>query len=102
MEIEAWFLAESTHLVRLDSRLTPDKILSEVGIDLRRDDLERRQKPSEDLNNILSLVDMAYEKSRNQVQSVVDALDFESLYIDIPGRMPSLRPLIEGLESFLN
>ncbi|MBK1986590.1 DUF4276 family protein [Sphaerospermopsis aphanizomenoides BCCUSP55] len=40
MEIEAWFLAEYNHFLKLDSSLTPDRIEEMFGFNPQTDDME--------------------------------------------------------------
>jgi hypothetical protein len=49
MEIEAWFLAETTHYARIDPAITMAAIKSTLGFDPENDDLQRRPSPAEDL-----------------------------------------------------
>ena len=51
MEIETWFIAEYTHFQRLDSRLTPERIQSQLGFDPRSDDIQLRDRKSTRLNS---------------------------------------------------
>jgi hypothetical protein len=47
MEIETWFIAEHTHLQKIDPILTPDLIKARLGFDPSIDDIQLRPHPTE-------------------------------------------------------
>ena len=75
MEIEAWFLAEWHYFEKLDSRLSPDFILQELGLDLINIDVEQRLHPSQDLDDIYHLIGSKYDKSEEISQNIINYLD---------------------------
>ncbi len=79
MEIESWFLAENTHFLRIDSRLTKKRIISELGFFPNDKNVESREIPSDDLAKIYNIVNIHYNKSRKTVQKVIDSLDFKKI-----------------------
>ncbi len=102
MEIETWFISEHTHFQKLDTRLTPDFIKKQLGFDPSVDDIQLRSHPAEDLDNIYGLVGLSYKKNRSQVQHVVNLLDYERLYLELPSRIPDLKVLIDTIDQFLS
>ncbi|GAB4299775.1 MAG: hypothetical protein Fur0025_39000 [Oscillatoriaceae cyanobacterium] len=62
MEIEAWFLAEWHYLAKIDSRLSPEFIKQQCGIDLKND-LEKIPHPSTELDKIYRLIGKFYDKT---------------------------------------
>ncbi|MEM9541386.1 MAG: hypothetical protein AAGA60_18045 [Cyanobacteria bacterium P01_E01_bin.42] len=101
MEIEAWFLAEHNFLARLDERLTPDFILKHYGFDLRTIDIETREHPSQDLDEIYQLIDRTYNKSLRTAQEIVAYLDYKSLYLELAKTVPQLQKLIDEIDRFM-
>jgi hypothetical protein len=101
MEIEAWFLAEWHYFDKLDSRLTPDFILQELGLDLRNIDVEQRPHPSQDLKDIYRLVSRKYEKNEKASQEIINNLDYEFLYLHLVNSVTQLKRFIDEIDSFL-
>jgi len=101
MEIEAWFLAEWHYLEKLDNRLSPDFILQELGLDLRKIDVEQRPHPSQDLDEIYRLVSRNYDKSEKASQEIINNLDYEFLYLHLVNSVKQLKRFIDEINSFL-
>jgi hypothetical protein len=101
MEVEAWFLAEHTHLSRIDGRLDCVHIQSALGFDPSRDDMEGRDRPADDLAQVYGLAGKTYSKNKNTVERTVNVLDYGRLYLEIPGQMPSLEELVAAINAFL-
>ncbi|MEG4252283.1 hypothetical protein QUB37_29645 [Microcoleus sp. AT3-A2] len=101
MEIEAWFLAEWHYFYKLDSRLIPDFILQQLGLDLINIDIEQRPHPSQDLKDIYRLVSRNYDKSEITSQEIINNLDYEFLYLDLVKRVNQLKRFIDEIDSFL-
>ncbi|MCY2951478.1 MAG: hypothetical protein NTU53_05810 [Planctomycetota bacterium] len=102
METEAWFLAEHTHFPRVHPGLTPTTVSKAAGFDPIKDDMEARVRPAEDLHRIYQAVGCVYEKKPQCIQRTVDALDYESVYLELGDRVPAIRPLIEAIDAFLS
>jgi hypothetical protein len=100
MEIEAWFLAEHTHLMKINPLLTPQTIREQFGFDPQLDDLERRPHPAEDLDRIYRFGGAAYAKHRNHVQRTVDLLDYERIYCELGVRFVDFANLLAALSEF--
>jgi len=102
MEIESWFLSEWNHFKKVDTRLTPTKIQTELGFNPETDDMETRPVPSEDMTQIYRLVGKSYSKNKSQVNSIVSILDYEFLYLELINTVPSLGEFINYIHLFIN
>lgn len=102
MEVEAWFLGESSHIARVCVGIDFDRAAAQLGFDVRTLEPETRPAPSEDLNLVYVFGGRSYEKSRAQVQETVNALDYGLLYLnsDVRARIPSFDELVVALERF--
>ncbi len=100
MEIEAWFLAETTHFPRIDPAITMDAIRTNLGFDPENDNLEMRFHPASDLQACYVLGGKTYEK--NNAKMTVDALDFACVYIELRRKIPYLDRLITEMDDFLS
>ena len=56
MEVEAWFLAENTHFLRIAPELTEERITDELGFFPNNKNVESREIPSADLAAIYNIV----------------------------------------------
>jgi len=101
MEIEAWFLAEWNYFTKIDNRLTCDFIRQGCGLDLRITDIEQRAHPSQDLDEIYRLVSRNYDKSEKASQEIINALDYELLYLHLVKSIKQLKKFIDEIDSFL-
>ncbi len=100
MEIEAWFLAETTHFQRIDPSITVAAIKATLGFDPENDDMEQRLTPAEDLNNCYHIGGKAYAK--HQAQVTVNALDYLSIYMELQNKFRYLQRLIAAIDAFLS
>ena len=101
MEVEAWFLAEWKHFVKIDANLTTSLIQSSLGFNLEVDNMENRNHPAEDLHQAYQLVGKSYRKKENQVNRVVSNLDYEFLYLQLASIVPSLGKFISYIDDFM-
>ncbi len=101
MEIESWFLGETTHYKRIDPALTLTKIKSQVGFDPSVDDVERISHPSVELDKIYKIVHKAYKKDRLRVQRTVDVFDYAEIYLNLKSKISSLREFINRVDLFM-
>ncbi|PZU96368.1 MAG: hypothetical protein DCE90_09955 [Pseudanabaena sp.] len=101
MEVEAWFLAEWKHFMKIDINLTPSLIQSSLGFNPEVDNMEYRNHPAEDLHQAYQLVGKSYRKRENQVNRVVSNLDYEFLYLQLAGIVPSLGKFISYIDDFM-
>lgn len=98
MELEAWFLSESTHFPRIDPALTDTLITTSLGFDPGRDDMTQRPTPASDLNLCYQLVGKSYKKGGNDT---IDAIDYGEIYLSQTSRIGQLAKLTTLIESFL-
>jgi hypothetical protein len=101
MEVEAWFLAECTHFPAIDTKLSSELIRAVFGFDPCREDMALRDNPASDLHAISHLAGKSYNKRKTNSLRTIYALDFASVYLDLPNRVPSLRTLVSAIDSFL-
>ncbi len=99
MEIEAWFVSEHTHFVRIDPALTRTAIATTLGFDPATDDISQRPTPGADLDNCYRLAGKSYIKGS---PVTVNALDYAEMYLELPARIPYLASLTQALDEFLN
>ena len=102
MEIEAWFIAECSHFAQCHPSLTLDMVIASLGYDPCTHDLQSVNEPCEDLRRAYTLAGSGYNKSRAHVQATVEALDFATVYLDLPTRFPDFASLIVSIEGFLS
>lgn len=100
MEIETWFLAEHTHFLHIHPDLTINRIQQNFGFNPSIDDLQIRDRPSKDLENIYFLEYIYYDKSRECIERTVNFLDFEILIGHIALRIADLKTLVDTIQSF--
>ncbi len=100
MEIEAWFLAETTHYARIDPASTLAAIKSTLGFDPENDDLSQRPHPAGDLHDCYVIAGKAYLKGR--AEDTVNALDFAELYCKSTAKIAYLKKLTDIIEEFLS
>jgi hypothetical protein len=102
MEIEAWFLAESTHFSKIDPALTVELIKTKLSFDPSVDDMESRNAPANDLHNCYQLVKKKYVKEEAYIKRTIDALDYAELYFNLPDKVTSLKQLVVELDNFIS
>jgi hypothetical protein len=100
MEIESLFLGEVTHFEKIDPAITLDEIKNRLGFDPVNEDMERRTEPAADLANCYAIAGKTYTKY--VVQTTIDALDFDRIYLEQPQRFQSLSRLVSHIDSFLS
>jgi len=102
MEIEAWFLAETSHFIRIDPRLTNDTIKTVLGgFDPTVNCVELRYHPAQDLDAIYHYAGFAYTKRKNNCLRTVDSLDYSALYLSLQNTIPCLGSFINEIDTFL-
>lgn len=102
MEIEAWFLAEYTHMAKIDRQLTPEFIKKYRGYDLRHYNVEKIEKPSDELKDIYKLVKRGYNKSPQSINKVIKNLDFKLLTSELSKKYKSIHTLIAIINSYIS
>jgi hypothetical protein len=99
MEIETWFLAETTHYSKIDPAITVAAIKATLGFDPENDNLELRPNPAVDLNNCYSIGGKTYEK--NRIQGTTDKLDYLQVYMELNKKYKYINKLVSSIDSFL-
>ena len=102
MEVEAWFLAESTHFSRVHQSLSVPFIVTS-GIDVVATNGDAWGHPAGVLHSIYRLAGMSYmnpkgQKSKRRVQRTLRALSFDELYVTVRGAVPSFDAFVKSLE----
>ncbi len=100
-EVEAWFLAETTHYARIHSGLSAQSAAATLSFDAAVEDVEARLHPSQDLHDVYATVGLAYSKRRNAIARTVAAIDFHELALTVAPRVPALNLLVETVLRFL-
>jgi len=100
MEIEAWFLEETSHFSRIDNKITTAELIAN-GFDNSIICAYDVPHPAETLSKIYQSVGKGYSKNKRQVQRTIDALSYEELYINTRQKAPSLEKFIISLEEGL-
>ena len=101
MEIEAWFLGEYSFLTKIDSCLTSNFILHNLGFDLNALDVEQIPHPSEALNKIYQLIQRSYHKSETTVEEIASLLNYEFMYLHLVDKIKQLKQLIDAINLVL-
>jgi len=101
MEIETWFLAETSHFERIHQAITVERINTDLGIDLGNIDFEEIPAPAKLLNDIYHLEGFAYRKRATNIQRTVDAIDYSRMYFDVPVKVPSLQLLVDLINEII-
>jgi len=100
MEIEAWFLAETTHYQKIDPSITVEAIKAALGFDPETDDIEQLATPANDLNNCYAIGGKTYLK--HKAKDTVVALDYTLIYMELYTKFRYLQRLIASIDAFLN
>lgn len=100
MEVEAWFLAENTHFLRISAELTEERIRDELGFFPDNKNAESREVPSDDLAAIYQIGGVLYDKSRSAVERVMNSLDFEQIIKVHSAEIKNLGGVVNGVSNF--
>ncbi len=100
MEVEAWFLAENTHFLRIDQRLTEARITGVMGFFPNNQNTESRDRPSDDLATIYDIVGLQYDKSHQVVERVIDSLNFQDIVNLHSVEIENLGGVVNGARNF--
>ena len=100
MEIEAWFLAEHTHLPKIHDKLTCAFIHTELGFDPSADDMRNRDRPAQDLNAAYKLVGARYQKGR-AAERTIYLLDCSRIVFEMVEGEPDIKRFVETISAFL-
>nr|VFJ77221.1 MAG: hypothetical protein BECKFW1821C_GA0114237_11184 [Candidatus Kentron sp. FW] len=102
MEIEAWFLAEYSHFPRIHPNLTLERIRRELDFDPSDDDMQLRDHPAKDLEEIYFLEKIIYGKSRGDIERTVDNLDCSLIRSEVATRIDDLGRLVRLVQGFFD
>jgi hypothetical protein len=97
MEIEAWFIEETSHFSKIDSQITPAHLVT-GGFDPATEKAHELENPAKILNAIYKTVGKSYNKSKKHIERTVNAIDYTELYLNTKNRAPSLEKFISALE----
>ena len=100
-ELEAWFLKETSHFMRISAALTPPVVRQVARVDLDVIRIESVSNPAVTLDRIYRAGGASYGKSLGDVNRVVAALDFDSICIDMRDEIEGLKELIGYFDLFL-
>lgn len=100
MEIEAWFLEETTHFQRVDQNITLQTLMTN-GFDCNAIQAHSLSHPADTLDKIYQTVGKRYAKKSNQIQRTIEAISYEELYENTRHKAPSLECFISSLEEGL-
>ena len=101
MKVEAWFLAEYNHFLKIDPRLTPEQIQAMFGFNPQTDDMEQRPHPADDMKQIYNYVGKGYNKSEKQLNRLASHLDYEFIYMHLINSVPSLGEFVGYIDKFM-
>ena len=99
-EVETWFIAEASHFLKVDKRLTGQFIRRCLGFDPYIDNSELREHPAKDLDDIYRLAGKSYTKRYWQVSKLVNRLDYSKIRHEVRSKIESLNQLISNIEKF--
>lgn len=99
-EVEAWFMAETSHFRKVDKRLTGQFIRDHLGFNPYIENPEIREHPAKDLDNIYRLVGKSYTKRYWQVSKLVNRLDYRMIRHEVRHEIEPLDKLITSIETF--
>jgi hypothetical protein len=102
MEIETWFIAETTHFSKIHSNLTAQTILPIIDLGKISNFEGEIQHPADTLNQIYHLVGFAYQKKGKQVQRTINALDYAEMYLKLRKKLPNLDDFVSHLDSLFD
>lgn len=98
MEIEAWFIAEHNHFVKIDPTITLDAIEATLGFNPEVDDITLRSEPRDDLETIYGLAGKQYVKP---AENTIGALDFTHIYTDMRARFVHVDRMMNSIDDFM-
>lgn len=105
MEVEAWFISETTHFPKIDDTLTLPFIVG-CGFDIVNRLGSSWDEPARTLDSIYKLANKSYltasgGKKKNRVLRTLRAMSIEDLYVDVRQKLPELDGFISSIETAL-
>lgn len=98
MEIEAWFLEETSHFQRVNPTISTAHLVA-AGFDPTTIKAQSLPTPAKTMHTIYRSVGNRYDKNKQMVSKVVNALCYETLYIDTRTRSSSLDHFVQRIEN---
>lgn len=102
MEIEAWFIGESSHFEKIDVRLTEQYIQQNIGYNPANVNVENIAHPAEDMDKIFQLVGRRYLKKKTSLQNTINTIDFGEIYLELPAKISSLNTFISIINKLID
>jgi hypothetical protein len=100
-EVEAWFMQENTHFIRINRACTRPAIQAATGHDIDLDLAESLPHPAETLNLAYRVGNRSYSKKKKCVRRTVRVLDYDHLYLDRRAMLRSFDEFATQIERFL-
>lgn len=98
-EIEAWFLNEATHYLRVHECLTSEVILEHTQFDPKNHNAETTiRHPAVLLDKIYTLAGLKYKKRQAEMHRLIATLDYTEIYTEVRENSASLNKFLTGLE----
>lgn len=97
MEIEAWFIAETTHFKRISHNLNDATVNESLGLNAATDDISSIEMAANALKAIYLTAGEDYAKPG---LNTLAAIDFAEIYLNTSSRFPHLALLVEKLDDF--
>lgn len=95
MEVEAWFIAESSHFARIHPKLTLKRIAKGgFALDVP---CESWPNPAQTLHQIYQLEGLAYKKRTRQVERTIAALSLTEIAISVLPAVPAFREFVDAI-----
>jgi len=101
-EIEAWFIAENSHFLKINSILTKPYLKQKLPFDIEPNNVENLRHPAKLLNDIYILGGTRYRKNKWIAQITIDCLDYDELYLSVRTQVPSLNEMLSELDHFFS
>lgn len=100
MEIEAWFIADTTHFLKISPKLTREHIAKFTPYNLSTTEPSTFEHPAEVLNSIYKTVGLSYAKTEKHRRRTIEALDFADLCFTTREGMRDFKTLLGFIEDF--
>jgi hypothetical protein len=100
-EIEAWFLQEEFHYLRIDPSITKDRIRHALNFDINSQCAEQFRHPAKLLDRAYQLGGARYRKKKWEATRTSYSLDYNNLYINLTNILPSLARFTMAIDAFV-
>lgn len=100
MELEAWYLAETSHFSKINPKISVKAIKEKLGFDPDKDNMELRLHPAKDLDNCYAIGGETYEKKN--VKKTVTSLDYARMYLEFGEKFYYFGRLLKSLNDFFS